>query len=105
MSPTWRNWKDVRAEAVARGLIDEAKLAEGTAQLREVISVMLPGGRVVQAEVDDDEVDDDEVTEILARIGVARAELDRGEGLDAAALRDFLGEPRSDQDDHKSDKP
>jgi hypothetical protein len=60
----------------------------------------------------DDEVDDDEETldvlsdpETLARIGAARAELDRGEGLDAAALRDFLGEARSDQDDHKSDKP
>jgi hypothetical protein len=49
--------------------------------------------------VHDDEVDDDdEVTadpETLARIGVARAELDRGEGLDAAALRDFLGEALS----------
>ncbi len=30
----------------------------------------------------------------LARVRAGRAELDRGEGLDAAALRDFLAAPR-----------
>ena len=41
--------------------------------------------------MDEDEVIDDDT---IARIADARAELDRGEGLDAAALRDFLGAPR-----------
>jgi predicted RNase H-like HicB family nuclease len=90
---TFRNWKDVRAEAIASGRVDEARVAEETAKLREAqrlaavdrtagaltgmfsdgyldnlredwpdkISVKLPGGRVVQAEVDDDDVDLDEL--------------------------------------------
>jgi predicted XRE-type DNA-binding protein len=51
-----RNWKDVRAEAIATGQIDEARVAEGTAKLREAhrayrLAEIRKAQRMTQAQV------------------------------------------------------